>query len=130
MSADIARTAEQGTIGMITKSLTAMAVMATALGGSGLFQNSSVAQTGLAATRQDQSEASHQNSPMGPATANQDAGNNGVGTLGSLDSSPGKATSTVAGVNGGTTGIGGGSSKGAGGTVESDPTQGGSKTTQ
>ncbi len=115
---------------MIKKSLAAMAVMATALGGSGLFQNTSVAQTGPAATRPDQSEASHQNSPMGPATANQDSGNNGVGTLGSLDSSPGKATSTVAGVDGGKTGIGGGSSKGAAGAIESDPTQGGGKKTQ
>ncbi len=115
---------------MSLKFLPAMAVTAAVLGGSGLLQNTSVAQTGPAATRPDQSEASHQNSPMGPATANQDSGNNGAGTLGSLDSSPGKATSTVAGVNGGTTGIGGGSSKGAGGAVESDPTQGGSKRTQ
>ena len=115
---------------MSSKLLAAMAVMATILGGSGLFQNTSTAQTGPAATRPDQSEASHQNSPMGPATANQDDGNNGVGTLGSLDSSPGKATSTVAGVNGGTTGIGGGGGKGAGGAIESDPTQGGSKKSQ
>ena len=78
-------------------------VVAAALLALGL--QAAAAQTGgPAATRPDQSEASHQNSPMGPATANQDAGNNGVGTLGSLDSSPGKATSTVAGVNGGTTG--------------------------
>jgi len=104
ISADIARTTEQGTIGMGTKSLAAMAVMATALGSSGLFQKASVAQTGPAKTRPDQSEASYQNSPMGAAAADQDTGNNGVGTLGSLDSSPGKATNTVAGVNGGKSG--------------------------
>ena len=104
-------------------------VVAAALLALGL--QAAAAQTGgPAATRPDQSEASHQNSPMGPATANQDAGNNGVGTLGSLDSSPGKATSTVAGVNGGTTGIGGGSSKGAGGSIESDPAQGGTQRPQ
>ena len=115
---------------MNVKFIVAVTAMASILGGSGLFQNTSIAQTGPAATRPYQSEASHQNSPMGPATANQDSGNNGVGTLGSLDSSPGKATSTVAGVNGGMTGISGGSSKGIGGAIESDPTQGGSKKTQ
>ena len=109
---------------MRSKFITAAALLALGL-------QAAVAQTGgPATTRPDQSEASHQNSPMGPATANQDAGNNGVGTLGSLDSSPGKATSTVAGVNGGTTGIGAGSSKGAGGPIESDPAQGGTQRPQ
>lgn len=54
--------------------------------------------------------------------------NNGVGTAGSLDANPGKASSTVSGVSGGKTGFGAGSSsQGAGGKVESDPTLGGSK---
>ena len=108
---------------MRSKSIVAAAFLAFGL-------QAAAAQTGPAATRPDQSEASHQNSPMGPATANQDSGNNGVGTLGSLDSSPGKATSTVAGVNGGKTGIGAGSSKGAGGPIESDPAQGGTQKPQ
>ena len=103
-------------------------IVAAALLAFGL--QAAAAQTGPAATRPNQSESSHQDSPMGPATANQDSGNNGVGTLGSLDSSPGKATSTVAGVNGGKTGIGGGSSKGAGGAIESDPAQGGTQKPQ
>ncbi len=65
---------------------------------------------------------------MGPATGNRGNANNGVGTQGSLDSNPGKASSSVSGVNGGTTSFGGGSSaKGADGPVEGDPTQGGSK---
>lgn len=54
--------------------------------------------------------------------------NNGVGTAGSLDSNPGKASSTVTGTNGGKTDFGaGGSNQGAGGKMESDPTLGGSK---
>ena len=110
---------------MRVKLLTSMAAVATVPGGSGMLPNTSAAQTGAAATRPNHSEASHQNSRMGPATANQDSGNNGVGTLGSLDSSPGKATSTVAGVISGTAGIGEGSSKGAGDPIESDSTQGG-----
>ena len=53
--------------------------------------------------------------------------NNGVGTAGSLDANPGKASSTGSGMSGGTTDFGTGSSQGAGGKMESDPTLGGSK---
>ncbi len=88
------------------------------------------AQSGPAASKPNQSEANSQSSNMGPATGNTGAGNNGVGTQGSLDSNPGKASSTVAGVNGGSTGFGGGASSKGTGTVESDPTQGGNKKPQ
>ena len=88
------------------------------------------AQGGPAASKPNQSESNSQSSNMGPATGNAEAGNNGVGTQGSLDSDPGKAGSTVSGVNGGTTGFGGGASSKGTGTVESDPTQGGSKKPQ
>ncbi len=66
-----------------------------------------------------------ESSNMGPSSGNTGAASNGVGTSGSLDSSPGKASSTVMGVNGGKTGYGGGSSTGAGGTIENEPAQGG-----
>jgi hypothetical protein len=63
---------------------------------------------------------------MGLPTGSGAGANNGVGTQGSLDSSPGKASSSVAGVNGSGTSFGGnGSAKGTGGAIESDPTQGG-----
>ena len=110
-----------------------IAAFAAMLGG--LIANQAFAQAGTsagpgagpAASQPNQSESNSQSSNMGPATGNRGDANNGVGTQGSLDSSPGKASSTVSGVNGGTTSFGGSSSKGAGGPVESDPTQGGSK---
>lgn len=108
----------------------AAALTTAVLGAFSLHPETASAQSGPAASKPDQSEASHQDSSMGPATGNRDGANNGVGTQGSLDSSPGKASSTVVGVHGGKTGIGSGSSTGAGGPLESDPTQGGSKKPQ
>ncbi len=62
---------------------------------------------------------------MAPATGNNDAANNGVGTEGSLDHDAGKASSTVAGM-GGKGAVGGGNTgKVTGAPVESDPAQGG-----
>lgn len=73
------------------------------------------------------SEAGSQSSNMAPATGNNGAANNGVGTSGSLDHDAGKASSTVAGMGGAKAGVGGNSSKATGGAVESDPALGGGK---
>lgn len=73
-------------------------------------------------------ELNHQDSNMGSGSGNTGGANNGVGTQGSLDHDAGKASSTVAGVKGGTTSFGGGeSSKATGQKLESDPSQGGGK---
>jgi hypothetical protein len=101
-------------------------MLATALA----FVQTAAAQSGPTASKLYQSESNSQFSNMGPATGNTEAGNNGVGTQSPLDSNPGKAGSTVAGVNGGSTGYGGGTSSKGTGTVESDPTQEGSKKPQ
>lgn len=64
---------------------------------------------------------------MVPASGNNGAANNGVGTKVSLDHDAGKASSTVAGMGGGKAGVGGDSSKASGGPVENDPALGGCK---
>lgn len=86
------------------------------------------AQSGPAASQPNQSESNSQSSNMGPGTGNNGAANNGVGTTGSLDHDAGKASSTVAGVKGGSTSFGGNSAQGTG-KMESDPTQGGGSQT-
>ena len=95
------------------------ALAALLLGISSSIVPPALAQTGKAPGEKDSSN-------MGPSSGNTGGANNGVGTSGSLDHDAGKASSTVAGVNGGKTSFGGGASApGAGGKIESDPTQGG-----
>ena len=59
-----------------------------------------------------------------PPDDNQHA-NNGVGTDGSLTQDNGTASSTVAGIHGGQTPVGVGSSQGVSKPVENEPAQGG-----
>jgi len=114
---------------------TAMATVARVaasalLTGPALVQSATTAGPGqgAAASQPNQSESNSQSSAMGLPSSSGAGASNGVGTQASLDSSPCKASSTVAGVEGSSISFGGGSSSiGAGGTVESDPTQGGSK---
>ena len=87
------------------------------------FATPAMAQTTRPAPK---SEAGSQSSNMGlPPDDNQDA-NNGTGTDGSIEHDHGKASSTVAGINGSTTGMGGNSSsKGADKPLEDQPSVGG-----
>ena len=94
------------------------AAMAFLLGFSGFRIHASFAQTAAVPGEKESSS-------MAPGSGNTGAANNGIGTSGSLDRDAGKASSTVAGMNGGKTG--GASSPGAGGKIESDPTQGGNQ---
>ena len=82
------------------------------------------------ATATPPADPNHRSSNMGPPSGNSGAANNGIGTAGSLNSNAGTASSTVSGVNGGTTPFGAGGASGAGGTMESDPVQGGDKPPQ
>ena len=71
------------------------------------------------------SEAGSQSSNMGLPPDDNAHANNGAGTDGSISKDNGSASSTVAGVNGSKTGMGGGSSQGASKPLENDPALGG-----
>lgn len=104
---------------MLDRKTAVAAFAALMLGVSGVAIRPALAQTGKAPGEKESSS-------MAPSSGNTGAANNGVGTSGSLDHDAGKASSTVAGVNGGKTGFGGGNSlAGAGGKIEGDPAQGG-----